>query len=450
MLFSKQDLRKLIWPLIVEQFLAIFVGMLDTAMISGTGEAAVSGVSLVDNLNVLIIEFMSALGTGGAVIAGHYLGQKKPKEAGKAAWQLLLFAFFFSLVLIALLLGFHDPLLRGVFGTVEPDVMESARTYLLITGLSICPLAVYNACAALFRAMNDSRTTMWISLLMNVLNAGGNAVLIFGFGMGVAGAAISTTLSRTVSAVLIFCLLFRPDRRINFIGQVTLRPNFDLLKKVLFIGIPNGTENSLFQLGKILLLSLISTFGTSALAANAVDNIVASFSLLPAFAINLAIISVSSVCIGAGDYKQARYYTKKLCMLSEVCTVVLSAVFFAAVPWIVKIFSLTPETQELAVTVMRWHAVIACLFWVPSFALCNTLRAAGDVVRTMAFAIFSMWVFRIGSAYLIEHFFHLGLLSVWGAMFIDWMARAVYFSLRYRGHAWEEIMGKKSAEAARR
>ncbi|MCI2049489.1 MAG: MATE family efflux transporter [Lachnospiraceae bacterium] len=440
MLFSEKDLRKLIWPLIVEQFLAILVGMLDTVMISGQGEAAVSGVSLVDNINVLVINFTSALGTGGAVIAGHFLGQKRPKDAGRAAWQLLYFSLLFSTALVVLLLTFRAQILHGIFGSVDADVMQAAMTYFVITGISIAPLAVYNSAAGLFRAMNDSRTTMLISLLMNGLNFAGNSLLIYGFHMGVAGAAISTTISRTVAAVMAVWLLFDSKRVISLHGQVTRRFDGALLRRILFIGIPNGTENSLFQMGKVLLLSFIATFGTSALAANSVDGIIASFSLLPAMSINLAIISVTSVCIGAGDFKQARYYTRKLCILEEICTVALSAVCYFAVPLFVRAFSLTPATQQLSVTVMRTHCVFASLFWVASFAVCNTLRSAGDVVRTMAIALFSMWVFRIGSAYLIQNLFHLGLLSVWLAMYIDWIFRSVYFLLRYKGHKWEHLM----------
>jgi putative MATE family efflux protein len=446
MLFSDRDLKKLIWPLIVEQFLAILVGMLDTVMISGSGEAAVSGVSLVDNINILFINFSAALGTGGAVIAGHFLGQKKEKKAGEAGWQLIYFSLLVSVVLVILMLVFRVQILHGIFGQVEPDVMSAAMTYFIITAVSIAPLAVYNSGAALFRAMNDSKTTMLISLLMNGLNFAGNSLLIYGFKMGVAGAAISTTISRTVAAVLAVALLFNPKRTISLSGQATFRIHRDLLKKILFIGIPNGAENSLFQLGKILLLSLIATFGTGALAANSVDGIVASFSLLPAMAINLAIISVTSVCIGAGDYKQARYYTRKLCMFEEICTVALSVFCWFTVPWIVRAFSLTPATQQLSITVMRTHCIFASIFWVASFAVCNTLRSAGDVVRTMLVALISMWAFRIGSAYFIQNTFHLGLLSVWLAMYIDWIVRAVYFLLRYRGHGWERILKPAPAQ----
>ena len=441
MLYTNRDLKKLIIPLVFEQLLTILVGMIDVVMIAVVGEAAVSGVSLVDTLNVLIINVTAALATGGAVVAGHFLGQKDPENASRLAWQLLLFATLLSLIITVLLLCFHKPLLSLMFGKVENEVMDSAVTYLIITAISICPLAIYNSCAALFRAMNDSGTTMMIAIIMNLINLLGNAVLIYGAKIGVAGAAIATTLSRIVAAVIIMILMFRPKKTINFCGQITIRLNFRLIKKILYIGIPNGLENSLFQLGKILLLSLISTLGTYAIAANAVCNTLASFNVLPGQAINLALLSVASLCVGAGDYEQTRYYTKKLMRIATLFTAMLSIVIVLFAPMIMKMYQLSPKTTELAVSVIRWHAVMAVFLWMPSFTLPNTLRAAGDVVWTMIIAIASMWIFRIGCAYLIARYINLGLLGVWMAMTVDWLFRAICYEVRYHGHKWE--MAKK-------
>lgn len=439
MLYSNKDLKKLILPLVLEQFLAILVGMVDTVMISGVGEAAVSGVSLVDNINILVINITAAMATGGAVVAGHFLGQKDSESAGKAAWQLILFSSAASVVIFLMLVAFHRPLLYAIFGNVEAEVMSSAVTYLLITAISIVPLAVYNSCAALFRAMNGAKTTLMISILMNAINVVGNAILIFGAGMGVAGAAIATTVSRTVAAIAIFGMMFQTDRQIHIKGRVDWHINVRLIKKILYIGIPNGVENSLFQLGKILLLSLISTFGIYAMAANAVCNTLAGFNILPGQAIGLALVSVAAVCIGAGDFEQARYYTKKLMLIAVISIAALSAVLIGFSPWIMKVYHLSPETEQLAIQVIRYHAVLAMLIWVPSFTLPNTLRAAGDVVWTMFIAIGSMWVFRIGASYVFHNNFHMGLLGVWVAMTIDWAFRSICYCLRYRGHKWEKF-----------
>ena len=442
-LYSNSDLRRLILPLIMEQLLAILVGMLDTVMISGVGEAAVSGVSLVDNINILVINIFAAMATGGAVVAGHALGQKNQEQAGRSAWQMMLFLLYSSVAMTVLLLGAHRVILRVIFGQVEEAVMASAVTYLIITGLSICPLALYNGCAALFRAMGNSRTTMYISLLMNLINLVGNAILIFIFQMGVAGAAIVTLIARTVAALLIFRFMFDEKREIHFQNRLTLRMDIPQVKKILYIGIPNGLENSLFQLGKILLLSLVSTFGTSAIAANAVCGTITNFNILPGMAINMALLSVASYCIGAGDFGQTRYYTRKLMRLTWLCTSVVSLVMIVGAPLFLKIYHLTPETTTLALQVIRYHAVMCMVAWIPSFTLPNTLRAAGDVMWTMAIAIISMWVFRIGTAYFFSNVFHLGLIGIWIAMTIDWMFRGICYEIRYHGGKWEKAMGKR-------
>lgn len=445
-LYSNAELTRLILPLIMEQFLAILVGMLDTVMISGVGEAAVSGVSLVDNINILVINIFSALATGGAVVAGHALGQKNRDQAGQSAWQMVLFLLYTSAVTTIVLVGGHTVILRAVFGQVEGAVMDSAATYLIFTGLSICPLALYNGCAALFRAMGDSRTTMYISLLMNLINLVGNAILIFLCNMGVAGAAIATLVARTVAAALIFKLMLDEKREVNFKGRLTLRVDFSLVKRILYIGVPNGLENSLFQLGKILLLSLVSTFGTSAIAANAVCGTITNFNILPGMAIGMALLSVSSVCIGAGEIGQVRYYTRKMMRLTWLAMSSVSLIMMAGAPLFLKIYHLTPETTTLALQVIRFHAVMCMISWVPSFSLPNTLRAAGDVVWTMLIAIISMWTFRIITAYIFSYAFHLGLIGIWIAMTIDWTFRAVCYTLRYRGGKWETIMLKRELQ----
>ena len=445
MLYSNGDLKKLIIPLIIEQTLAIAVGMADTIMVSAAGEAAVSVVSLVDTVNILLINVFSALATGGAVVAGHYLGQKHKEEASKVAWQILMFASSLALVISIIFIAFHDPLLRLMFGQIEADVMQSAKTYLIITAISFTGLAIYNSCAAIFRAMNNARVTMWISLLINAVNLIGNTICIYGLKWGVAGAAIPTTVSRYVGAIVILVMMFNPTRDINFCGQVRFRFNPVLIKRILYIAVPNGLENSMFQLGKILVLSVVSTMGTSAIAANATANTLANWNILFGSAINLGLVSVSAVCIGAGEIEQTRYYTRKMMKIAIALTSLMSVILFVSVPVLVKLYNLGLEASQMAIEVMRFHNIMAILFWVPSFTIPNTLRSAGDVIGTMIIAIFSMWVFRIGAAYLFTYVFHLGLLGVWAAMVVDWIFRAICYVIRYRGHRWETAMQRQRA-----
>lgn len=444
MLYSNKDLKKLIVPLIVEQTLAIAVGMADTIMVSAAGEAAVSGVSLVDTVNILLINVFSALATGGAVVAGHFLGQKRKEEASKVAWQILMFATSLALIITVIFIAFHDGLLHLMFGQIENDVMQASKTYLIITAISFSGLAIYNSCAAIFRAMNYAKVTMWISLLINAVNLVGNTICIYGLKWGVAGAAIPTTVSRYVGAVVILIMMFNPKWDINLCGQVRLRFNFALLKRILYIAVPNGLENSMFQLGKIMVLSVVSTMGTSAIAANAVGNTLASWNILFGSALNLGLVSITAVCIGAGEISQARYYTRKLMKIATGLTAVMSTILFFSVPLLVKLYNLGPEASQMAIEIIRFHNVMAVLFWVPSFTVPNTLRSAGDVIWTMLIAIFSMWVFRIGAAYLFTYQFHFGLIGVWVAMIIDWIFRTICYAIRYKGHKWETALHRQN------
>lgn len=437
MLFTKEQLRKLVVPLLIEQLLAVAVGMIDVVMISAAGEASVSGVSLVDNITVLLIGLFSALATGGAVVAGQYLGQKDEKDACKAANQVILFVAAASLAVMFLLLICHQFILTRVFGKIDEDVMAAAKTYLIITGLSIPPLAVYNGGAALFRAMGNSKVTMWISLLMNCINACGNAVLIYGVKIGVAGAAIATTFSRLVAAVVVITLLMDQENVIHLKQPFEFRFDKKMIHKILYIGIPNGLENSIFQLGKILILSLVSVCGTYAIAANAVAGTVTTLNILPGTALGLAMLSVISVCVGASDYGQAKYYTKKLMIQIHIYIGLMSLLLIVGAPLIVKAYHLSPEAAELAKRLLRYHAVCAMIFWPESFSLPNTLRAANDVHFTMGISVFSMWVFRIIFSYIFVKAFGMGVFGVWVAMTIDWLFRAIVFSVRYMHGKWK-------------
>ncbi len=438
MLYTDKDLRKLIIPLVMEQFLTLLVGMADTVMISGVGEAAVSGVSLVDTINVLIINIFVAFGTGGAVVAGHFLGQKDVKKASKAAWQTTLFSVLVAVVVTMVFIVFHDGLLHLVFGNVEEAVMENAKDYLIITALSIAPLALYNSCAGMLRAMSDSKTTMWISVLMNIINISGNAVLIYGFAMGAAGAAWATTLSRVVAAVIIFGFMFRRQKDINFCGQLTLRFEWEYIKRILYIGVPNSLENSMFQLGKILTLSMVSAYGTYSIAANAVCNTLAGFNVLPGLAINNALLAVAAVCVGAGEFEQARYYTKKLMKVATVFLASMTILILFGADWIIGFYNLSPQASQLAVKVFSYHGIMAVFFWIPSFSLPNTLRAAGDVVWSMTIGIVSMWVFRLCLSWLLGTYLGIGLMGIWIAMTVDWMFRGLCYAIRFKGHKWEK------------
>lgn len=436
MLFTNKDLKKLIIPLIIEQFLTVLVGMADTVMVSQTGEAAISAVSLVDTVNVLLINIFAALATGGAVVAGQFLGHKNREEACNVANQLLIFAIISSTVVMGLTIGFHNILLHGVFGKISSDVMSAARIYLLITALSVPFIAIYNAGAALFRAMGNSRITMIVTFIMNAINVVGNAILIFGFHMGVVGVALPTTVSRMIAAVIIVAMLFNEKRDITLKGYFKFKLNGKIIKKILYIGVPNGLENSMFQLGKIVVLSLVATFGTSAIAANAVGNTIAMFQIIPGMAIGMAMVSVTAQCVGAQDYEQVRYYNKKLIKIAYAAIIFVNIIVVAILPLLIKLYNLGVEAADIARWIIIFHAICACFIWPLSFSIPNTLRAANDVKFCLVLSAISMWAVRIAPSYILADNLGLGVKGIWIAMVMDWCVRAVFFVIHYKKEKW--------------
>lgn len=436
-LFSNRELANLIGPLVIEQLLAVLVGMADSIMVANVGEAAVSGVSLVDNIMILIINIFAALATGGAVVAGQYIGRKDEKSACKAATQLVWFVSLSAVAIMILVYFGKDIILNQVFGHITAEVKGHADIYLLIVTASIPFIALYNGGAAIFRAMGNSQVSMRVSLLMNAINVTGNAILVFGLRIGTAGVAIPTLISRMVAAIVITVLLCNQTRILHI--ERTLKIRFDgrMIRKILAIGVPNGLENSMFQLGKILVLSLVSTFGTYAIAANAVSNAIALFQILPGMAISLAITTVISQCVGANDYEQVHYYLKKLLVIIYVAMAGTVALIFLALPLILKAYNLSDQTAAAATNIIHFHGISAMIIWPLSFALPAAYRAAGDAKACMYTSIVSMWIFRIGFSYLVGKYMGLGVFGVWVAMVIDWVVRAICFIIRYLNGKWK-------------
>lgn len=436
--FSNRDLRRLIVPLVIEQLLAITVGLFDSVMVSQVGEAAISAVSLVDTVNVLLVNAFASLATGGAAIAGQYLGRRENGKASHSAAQLLLFMGEVSLAITLLFYLGKGFVLDVLFGQVEPDVAAYANTYYLIVESSIPFLAVYSAGAALFRVMGNSKISMWVSLGMNLINVAGNALLIFGFRMEVEGVAIPTAVSRLVAAVMMVVLLRRRNLPLR-VEKFTLRHDRYVVKHILRFGVPNGLEGSMFQLGKILLLSTVSVLGTASVAANAIGNNIASFHCVAGNAIGLAIVTVVSRCVGAGDYEKARFYTRKLMKYTYLFMTVSILLIFALLPLILRLYNVSEEAERYARIVISMHGGMGILFWPLSFTLPQALRAAGDTRFTMVVSSVSMWTMRVGFGILLGRYLGFGVVGIWMAMFVDWFLRIAFFLPRFHGHKWETM-----------
>jgi putative MATE family efflux protein len=437
-MFNNKQLKKLIIPLIIEQLLAVTVGMADIMMVARAGETAVSGVSLVDTLNVLLITLFSSLATGGAVVAAQYLGHKETKEACKAANQLLLAVSCISLLIMGISLLGNQAILRTIYGSkVEKAVMDNAVTYFYITALSFPFLAIYNSCAALFRAMGNSKVSMVVSIIMNIINVGGNAILVLGLRMGVAGVAYPTLVSRAVAAIIMLCLIRNVKNSIHIKNIFKLGFDWKMIRRILNIGVPNGLENSIFQIGKVLVQGITTSFGTVAITANAVGNTIAGLEVIPGSAIGLAMITVVGQCVGAGDLEQAKKYVVKLMKLTYIIIIVLNMGVLLLREPIVGLYSLSSETEALAMKLVIYHSICCCIIWPISFCLPNALRAANDVKNTMVISIISMWVWRIGFSFVLAYGFKMGLMGVWVAMTIDWLFRGICFVTRFVSGKWK-------------
>ena len=437
-IYSNRALLALFIPLLIEYGLEFFVGLADSIMVASLGEAAISGVSLVDFLVQLLIFSFSALATGGAVVAGQYLGDNQVEKAQNSATQLVWFSTILSVILMVFVVILRQFLIGTLFGQIEADVWHNAEVYLYIVALSIPFLAIYNVGAAIFRTTNNADLPMKILLICDVLNVIGNAICIYYLGWDVRGVAIPTVISRALAAVLIMHFAVDKDYKLHI--KRTLKHKFDfyILRKVLQIGIPYGVENGLFQLGRVLVLSIVSTFGTMAIAANSVGYAIGIFSVLPGFAINLGLTAVISRCVGANDYEQARYYNKKCLVIVVVSHIVINLIIFAGLPFILGIYNLSAQTAAMATEMIIWHGIFAIIIWPFSFTIPATFRGAGDSKSVMYISLAVMFVCRIGLSYVIAEWMGIGVFGTWIAMFIDWYVRAGIYIYRYFSNKWTQ------------
>lgn len=438
-MFSNRALRKLILPLFLDQILLITVGIIATMMLSYAGEAAVSSVSLVDMINMLMINVLAALATGGAVVVSQYIGGGAKEKANHAASQLITITAIISVGITIAVVLFNKPMLKLLFGNIDADVMASAVTYFFLSGLSYPFLALYNSGAALFRSMGNSKIAMFVSIVMNVTNVIGIAVAIFGFHGGVIGVGLANLLARMIAACIMMILALNKSNEIYIRFSEIFSWRKELIGKILRIAVPNGIENGLVQLGRVLLISIIALFGTAQITANGVTNSLVMMAISFGCATNLAIVTVVGQCVGAGDYDQATYYTKKILKLTYLVTAGISILEIVLLPWILSLYTISPEASRLIYILVVIHNIVAIFLWPVSFTLSNGLRAAGDVRYTMYIAIGSMFFFRLTFAYILGVIFQLGVIGVWIAMCIDWTFRSIIYLVRFKRGRWKSF-----------
>lgn len=435
-MFSNRKLLLLLIPIIAEQFLNSLMGMADSMMVSNVGAAALSGVSLVDSINNLVVQAFNAMATGGVIICSTYFGQKDIKRANESARQVILVSAFISFILMFVCLTFRDQLLRTIFGSIDADVMQAASIYFLLTIISYPGISLAAAGSAIFRAQSNTKLPMNVAIVSNILNVAGNALLIYGFGMGVYGAAIATMASRIFSAVVLLTLLRRDKYEINIREYHKIRPDFGKIRRILAMGIPNGIENSMFQFGKLAIQSSVSLLGTAAIAAQSMTNIFENVNGVAGIGVGIGLMTIVGQCLGAGRKDEAIYYTKKMIGWGYIA-ILSSCLFTYAIARPVTILAgMEKESAALCIFMLGWITIVKPLLWSPSFIIPYALRAAGDVKFSMIIATLTMWLCRVTLATFLIRVVGMGAMGVWIGMFADWGIRGIIFTLRFRSRKW--------------
>lgn len=437
-MFSNRMICSLLIPVVLEQLLNSIMGTADTMMVSNVGSAAISAVSLVDSINVLVIQAFSALAAGGAIICAQYIGQRNKEKAKESARQVLFIITAISVAVSLICLVFQKPLLRLIFGSVEPAVMRASEIYFFYTALSFPFIAAYDSAASIFRAQDNTKGPMIISMISNVMNIAGNAVMIWGFHMGVAGAALSTLISRIFCAVVVIIQLRKEKEGQEIVVRdyFEIRPDWSMIRRILGLGIPSGIENSMFQLGKLAIQSTVSTLGTTAIAAQAMTNILENLNGIAAIGVGVGLMTIVGQCLGAGRQDEAVYYIKKLCVIAEVIIIISCLGVFALTKPITILGGMEKESADMCFHMVMWITIVKPLVWIMAFIPGYGLRAAGDVKFSMIVSCCTMWACRFCLCVFLIRVMGFGPMGVWIGMFADWTLRGIIFTWRFHSRKW--------------
>ena len=438
-MFSNQELKNMIVPLFFEQLLVMLVGIADTFVVSFVGEQAVSGVSLVNMFNTIFIYLFTALASGGAVVMSQYIGSHDRKRTVRSSSQLLMFSTVFSIIIAIIVLIFNRTLLSLLFGKVENSVMEACVTYLRISAYSYPALAIYNAGAALYRSIGKTSTTMYISLISNIINVVGNLIGVFVFHAGVAGVAYPSLIARAFSAITITVLCFSKTQMAHYEQRDILCCDFPMLKRILNIAVPNGIENGIFQLVKVALSSVVALFGTYQIAANGIAQSIWSLAALIGSAMSPVFITVIGQCMGAHKIDEAQYYFRKLMKLTLVLSIIWNVLIFILTPVFMQFYNVSTQTRQLVIILVLIHNIFNTVAFPFSGPLSNGLRAAGDVKYTMIVSIASTVLGRLIFSLIFALGLNMGVIGIALAMCLDWTIRGIIFYIRFRMQRWTKF-----------
>lgn len=426
---QKYDLKymaKLSWPVFIEYGLGALVGLADTVMVSGTGSASVSAVGLVDSVNTAFLMIYNAIATGTTVIVAQGTGAGDKKTVFRAVGQSLLFGVMIMLAVGGLVFGFRGAIFGFLYPEVEQNVRDIGLTYMAITVLSYPLMAVFSNLAGSMRGIGKTRNVMIASLVINVVNVGLNALFIYVFELGAAGAAIATVCGRFVGCVMLILQAKKIWGKGVFAPQ-NMRLTKDIIKKLMTISIPSGLDTALFQAGKIIVSVFIGTMGTTLISANTIACSLFGMVCIPGSALSVTSVTMTGQAWGAGARRQARENLLKCCWISIGLLFVLSLVLWLPSPHIIALYKPEPDAAPEAIRLLRLLLVMIPLFWPTAFVSASGLRAADCVKFVTVVSVVSMWVFRVGFAWFLGMHLGWGPFGVFIAMGLDWVCRSAFY-----------------------
>ena len=435
--FSNKALIAFLMPVLFEQLMLAGLTMADTFMVSSLGETAVAGVALVNRIDNFAKQFFVSLAQGGSVVLSQYIGARDEDKAEISLKSNVRIVVLIGLAVMLFMVVFKEQTLHLLFGGAEANVLAISSEYFTITALSYPFVALYYAGSATFRAMGESKIPFMASIAMMGINLLLKYIFIFVIKIGVTGAAYSTLLAMGIVGFGLMLMLKGKKNRVRMVGF--FKPDWDkkIVKSILTVSVPNGIEQGMFQLGALAIAGLVSGLGQASIAADSLARSITPLLYSIGAAFNAVMMMVVGQCMGAGNSDEAEMYAKHIIKLDYVLTFCNAILFMVLLKPLISVFNVSPEAQHLAFWIMVLYTSGTIFMYPLSFALAAGLRGSGDTKFVMVIAVASMFLFRIGAAYIFVHLFHWGVIGTWVAMVSDWFIRSTLFMIRFKKGKWK-------------
>lgn len=438
--FTTKAILLFLLPIFFEQVVLNLLGSVDTLLISrlapGYKEIATAGIANVSRLDTLIKTVIVALAAGGSIFTAQYVGAEKYDKANRAMKLSAISLFALSLLLSLVLFVVRRPLLSLLYPTVDPAVMEQSVIYYSASIFSYPAMAIFYTGTASYRAMGKSKITFYSSAVMMSVSLLAKWLFIFPMNMGVFGAGLSLLFSFGLTGIGLLLLLCRKSNLVHFENLRRLEWDWGQVKKIYRVALPSGIENGIFQLGSLLLQTLVAALGTDANNANHLAHVIQNGGHAFAATFTLGVVPFISQSMGAKDPDAADMYAKHIIAIEILVLTAVAMIAFPLTPFILSFFEYSEAVTADAVLASRIYLIGLPLLYTLSYSTPAVLRGAGDTRFPMIVSIATMFLFRIGFAYLLVYVFDLGFLALWVAMVADWLIRSVIFLLRYFRGGW--------------